>query len=732
MKNASALLSRLIDIQPPFRLETLTQLFESNNTEQPIFEDNTLASQYGSLSAKIEQWQKLARQLQEYDALSNTIADLTANRKTLIRAIKTAKNSNANETEDFKKAYQKTYAAYETRQLSQTAAVTSASSLLAQIGLLQQFTNDLKKERAELQNFTDRQELNILNNERREIIEQIAEYEKISSIEDNEAIPDLIEQKQHLITKNQLLIEELNDLLLQLEPCLYTKKIKELRQKIDAIQLPNKTALETQYQACGDEEKNSLLREYELKANQGTGWYSKWLSRNKPASNLSDEFLFLTLVNEHFIETQSFRNRFGDQLPDEENIKATVINFLRPHIPDVADPTEWVELKNLLLTVYEALTNSNNNNTALLELLKNLDQINRDITPFAASYLLASDTNSLPPDDNEINTRINKLNEQISDIDKCILLAKQVQNGALELARLQTDRKAINVKLKQAQKELAGLGDRKQILETLTSLQQETSELLIALQTRLKTSLPVAAPAEKPARDLQDNNFHDKRLAYLETMHKKTVARIVAQFPGYKNWYEQLHTVLKQQIADTGLYYQTCQLLNDIFFELQYPADKHYSVLKKYRKLCPLPAQNWHVLIALKPVLPVTDMEMIETTPGRQLTRKFARLYEHHENLLKKHPREAKLLEELIIRLKGLTLGRAGNEPLPDLLADPRYECLLRHRGFGRLSQWLAEIFTDIKGLFFKQPENGYRKHFFFSPTRTEILLAEAGCRPQM
>jgi hypothetical protein len=200
-----------------------------------------------------------------------------------------------------------------------------------------------------------------------------------------------------------------------------------------------------------------------------------------------------------------------------------------------------------------------------------------------------------------------------------------------------------------------------------------------------------------------------------------------------RDWYTNLFLALQNAASKTNLL-QSIQLLRDIYFELtNINQDEVSQILWEYHFLCPSPSINFPNLLKLKPEVAIEDSNVpLPSLQNTQIQKKIDELYRHQQQRSTQFPKEAALLNQATWNLHQIALARENKVPgIKELQAsqlnfyrdDPRYKCLEKHRGFGKIWEWLAELCITILRKLKNNCVADYQQSFFFIPTKSKQLL---------
>ena len=247
--------------------------------------------------------------------------------------------------------------------------------------------------------------------------------------------------------------------------------------------------------------------------------------------------------------------------------------------------------------------------------------------------------------------------------------------------------------------------------------------------TSISNKLPEPTQSYPPAKEIigqhpklwgQLNEWNDKISALSKNLPKPLLT-----------WYENLFTAISNTVLEEAPLLQSIQLLRDIHFELHNPGQSNnHSVLFEYLRQNRNPATSYMNLLNLKPAVPI-DKNPQELPPvtDKTIQKKIKSLYQHHQLLERQFPKEAALLKQATLNYHQMTLNYENKKQMPQLLGpviltqDPRYHCLEKHRGFGKVWEWLAQWCTDLINKIKSRPNGDYRHRFFFVPTQSSQLL---------
>ncbi|BCA96935.1 interaptin [Legionella antarctica] len=196
-----------------------------------------------------------------------------------------------------------------------------------------------------------------------------------------------------------------------------------------------------------------------------------------------------------------------------------------------------------------------------------------------------------------------------------------------------------------------------------------------------------------------------------------------------QQWYMDLYKAIEAYSNDEDTYKKS-HLIRDILFELQYKKD--LGVIKAYMRLCPHPEKDLHLLLSLKPNLPLVDESFGDVSELQDKPAELTSLYAQYTKLKKDHPVEGKLLLQAIHSLQMAKIfidthdSNISVTQIPHLSKDPRYEPLKRHRGFFKLWEAIEDFFRMLIGKITGQVEFEYTNRPCFFRTKSAQLVEEA------
>ncbi|KTC76876.1 hypothetical protein [Legionella brunensis] len=325
--------------------------------------------------------------------------------------------------------------------------------------------------------------------------------------------------------------------------------------------------------------------------------------------------------------------------------------------------------------------------------------------------------------------------EKIKDCKTCLNAIQTIANLDKELKELRNEKRSLKLDLKYKKAKQVSLPDCSN-----HEVKKEQAQHFISLQiTNLDTTLQeIVSKTEEPLRQeaqVREQVISEKfniLISYQDNLNSwnRFIRDIKHPIPlPLQEWYQQLFIALQTHVRDEMRYNQACQLLRDIYFELNTTGTSaKYTVLSSYQTLCPNPHNSWQILTNLKPSFPIGKEQLAEVK-HQTLRDGLNALYQQQKILAMNYPREGELLRQAIYNLhQGCLLFESNpNHPalknLKSSMDDPRYEALQKHRGFYKICEWLAQLCTTLLAFIRKNQDTHYRQLFFFKPTQTAKLL---------
>lgn len=194
-----------------------------------------------------------------------------------------------------------------------------------------------------------------------------------------------------------------------------------------------------------------------------------------------------------------------------------------------------------------------------------------------------------------------------------------------------------------------------------------------------------------------------------------------------QQWYLELFTLAKSNISNAPISYQYAHLIKDILF-LTYHKNS-IELIHSYHQICPSPSENMAELLALKPIHPPA-VALYNKAQIEGLALPFKKLYLHYTQLKQSYPIEAELLlqamdtlykfKELIDRNPSIHFN------IPDIIHDPFYQPLKRHRGFLRVWEALEDLYNALVRWIKGNVQNKYEGTSCFFKTNSHRLVEAA------
>lgn len=285
--------------------------------------------------------------------------------------------------------------------------------------------------------------------------------------------------------------------------------------------------------------------------------------------------------------------------------------------------------------------------------------------------------------------------------------------------------KSIDSQLIRLKKERLNI--RKNLNARIQTVVQSNPQLGLAdTETTIRTLISTISALPFP-KQLSPFDRYQKFQTQVNDLNKQITDR--EQFeslsPELKAWYTNLFAQINALAFNDSQANKAIQLLHDIDFELLYETEND-QVLAGYRQSYP----DLQSLLVIKPPVPL-ELPAQTTLPDR-IQIQLDLLYDKAAVMTAQHPKQAALLEQLTQNLHHIALM---DDPAEKLLAgesiqhqmeDPRYKTMLEHRGFGRVTEWLARLCTSVLKWFKGEDTSSYRDRFFYKETHSEQLYLRA------
>ena len=254
-------------------------------------------------------------------------------------------------------------------------------------------------------------------------------------------------------------------------------------------------------------------------------------------------------------------------------------------------------------------------------------------------------------------------------------------------------------------------------LEPSTTQQQKPVQQL-DISDEVVLPLPLPSP-NSPTELQQIREWHQQNLNLL-LIHPTDVLE----------WYQKIYTACEEYLSENPSSFKTSYLIRDILFELQHKTD--LDIIRAYMRLCPNPDKDIHILLLLKPNIPLIDEPFDEINALQDAPAELKPLYAQYKKLKINYPVEGALLLQAIqsLRIAKVMLSEPNStisaKDIPSISQDPRYEALKRHRGFIKVLEAIEDFFRLIIGKITGQPEFEYNKRPCFFKTKSAQLVEDA------
>lgn len=194
-----------------------------------------------------------------------------------------------------------------------------------------------------------------------------------------------------------------------------------------------------------------------------------------------------------------------------------------------------------------------------------------------------------------------------------------------------------------------------------------------------------------------------------------------------QQWYSEVFTVAKSNASKVPISYQYAHLIKDILFLTHHK--NSIELIHAYHHICPSPLEDMAELLAFKPThlpaAPLFNKAQIE-----ELVVPFKKLYFHYIQLKKSYPIEAELLLQAMDTLykfkEYIDKSPSSHFKIPDIIHDPFYQPLKRHRGFLRVWEALEELYNALVKWIKGHIEDKYEGTSCFFKTTSQRLIEEA------
>ncbi|OCH97737.1 hypothetical protein A8135_02555 [Legionella jamestowniensis] len=791
------LIKELAHLEEPYILETLTSIFESKKELFMADTTITLPEKYTSfwfvlrnVYSDLATWQQLASEQQKNASLQLEISSLSEQLKHIKSQINHVNEEQLQRKRYFTTISRALFEDYNAYLLSQNPLIATMVPTTSQqqqhvlnnyLKILQDQINKLIFDTARLHLGTlilKRKELSIRLKQLHVIVtDSFADapliYEKLKELNHR-----LVNLKEGIDKAQQELAENISTNDIRQEIKNKTQLIEKAKAELLSIEVkidrhelsPDiKTMLTSDYAMADDKENFIAESQNSLSWSSSLfnlhSWYS-WGTDTEYKAKLSRshaEFYFLQLLHQQE-ELNTYIQQLTKQLVSTQDLLGTSSSTTKPSIdlallqqhtlqllkeynPDYKpDEVTNVSLLTAIINTIGPLSKCIDETEESLHLLVQLMQIDSAILELRTTNTLTDETDALMPKPEELSqlritevTRQQEIERLQEKIKVCTASSSNLAT-MIELTNkhelLRKEKGELDTKLKQKKAKQPQAANRNSLETKIEQIKHSIQLQIIHLDTELKA---LATKSEDPLISEQTVNKQvTKLMDYQNNLHTWNclIGNNIEHFSNQLlNWYQQLFITLQMHVTDEISYYQACQLLRDIYFEVEASKkSKDFTVLANYQTLCPTPQTTWQCLTSLKPGFPLLqEGNKLTDVQNPVLETHLKGLYQQQQLLRKDYPREGQLLLQAIYNLHQGCLLYEMNPKHPALtsllcsLEDPRYEILHSHRGFHKVFEWIAKLCSFLIDLIkHPQEKSNSRQFFFFKPTKTIQLLQDA------
>ncbi|MDP1603632.1 MAG: hypothetical protein Q8M03_10245 [Legionella sp.] len=659
-------------------------------------------------------------------------------------------------------------------------AVLNSSDHNSRIEVLESLSKTLRVRQVSLKLEEMRLLLNEKSTRKNDIIKQLLLFSiDISSLE-AQALQGLIEKKHERYTVLSNLKNEFESLRFIISNHIAALNVElmiaELRANIRTVELSHhetvkslntltnnvgsQEALRTEYLKAKANDKEAFIESKKVALNCQKSSYLNWMISKDyliELQRLENEYAFVQLLHKEQSQLQH-REALNTQLQEtisksqivsraDDDLAIEATRLLKIYKSDYSseDKSLQILLSDMVEYTIPLHAEIDELHTSIV-LLNELQEIDNTILRLRTDYSLISDLDdesilSLKATANTRQDELKGLDLKLNTIALCVnsletitTLEKSISERREENKRLIKENKQGAEYIKQASQMQSKISSLLNELRALPPVIVEEPQMQSDVASLLENLRAMPSVEPTPAFALESepvrNEIFPPENPYAETLGdwNNKIRALTHLLPkDLSLWYEKLYSVLLDKACDESSFHQICQLLRDIYFELQYPINgDNFSVLRAYQKMSPAPDEDCQAVIDMKLPFPV-DMPLLEQFDRDDIADAFKNLYTQQKLLEKKHSREALLLLQATHNLHQLAAIQSHEHSalanLKTSMNDPRYKSLHDHRGFLKVSEWLAKLVTALLNIVKTQPENSYRQRFFFVPTRSTKLL---------
>ncbi|KTD28754.1 hypothetical protein [Legionella israelensis] len=541
-------------------------------------------------------------------------------------------------------------------------------------------------------------------------------------------------------------IEQLQQLLIDLK-----KQLLEENKEDEDLSEESKQALQSKFSQFANpqsllEDKNAQLTNL-TSYFSFSGWY-EWVSnttsdfQNKQ-QHLKEEIHFLERLNrqrtlqQKIIATEKSIERLSDLLGNESEHSSELVSLAKtmedgysllkalhekygPLLPiqEAHSPTHLFADLIMSISATENLADIKSNTLATLYEVKKLNE---------AITVLRLQHNVIEAHEND---SIELLELRINSEEKNEILLSELENSCIKYLRKVENYEQINqeIELKKSTqiKLKSSIQYLKKEIQDIEKLKVQSKVIEQDIENSLQQLGKLPSFSENDyasSHELTLNTVHFEQLNewHAKIMHHMNLSEEL------KEWYESLFIHLSLLLRDKKFFHQAFHLLRDIHFELEYPENIEFTVLKQYKTLCPNPAHDLDLLLQLKPQWPID-------APSKRLKNKkiegvIQTLSDKCKELRsREHEREAELLSQATNTLYHRALAGENNEGIDTikLMDDSRYDCLKKHRGLLKIWQKVENAVHSLISKIWHRPSPSVLNRSCFFKTDSQKLLEKA------
>jgi hypothetical protein len=742
-----------------------------------------------SIIDALDKWKDVSESIEKTATLQKSIDErserLAINRATITSEEKQIVDLNKIISEQYP-ALHEAYAAFLT-SVDPLKAVPNCSDSASRLEVLSALEEFLLQRQYALKLENMRLVLNEKSNRRNEIAHSLELLAiDISSVE-SQALSTLIEKKQqrynvlanlekdfktlHPAISSNLAAPNVELMIAQLKVDISAAELAHFDTKKSlnslAINQLDKETLQGEYFAAADKvafvESKKAQLDWEKSSLNPSG-ILRWVISKDDLAKLNNSYNFVNLFHKDQLairQLESLKEQLRATIPQSNIVLPTddelILEAIR--LLEIYDNNYSSSNKSLQILLKDIVDSTNplldekDTLQSSIALLSELQEIDTEILRIRTAHSLIFDE-----DDAEISllqkasssrqVELQELDVKLNTLKCCVDSLSTMMTLEDHINKLKRTNKAIATKNKRDSSALAKV-DNDELREKSPQMHAELDSLhdqllslpiLINITAELPPPIPVEIEIDLPQESVivepsVSDNHSPADNSEIINPYKNNLDRwnnkihtLTHLLPNHlSQWYEKLFKNLQTKAGDDASYYQICQLLRDIYFELEHPVNgDNFSVLRAYQQMSADPDRDCQAIIDTKLPFPV-DMPRSGPFAKDDIKDTFDNLYAQQLHLEKKHPREALLLLQATHNLHHLAIASPRERQHPALqnlryrMNDPRYKSLHQHRGFLKVCEWLAKLCRYLSST--PQIENGYRQSFFFVPTRSAKLL---------